>query len=134
MTAAVAWGPALAPAGIPSRTARPRLRLVGPGERVAAPARLAIRLNRRGRLFITLTGAATVLSLTVGHDLGQRRCSADRSRHHGFGRSDPVRGRCCPTAQPAGQRGRGTHPACQRSEHLSGARRSVVADSGMPLT
>ena len=65
MTAAFAWAPALAPAGIP-RTARPRLRLVGPGERAAAPARLAIRLNRRGRLFITLAVAAAVLSLTVG--------------------------------------------------------------------
>lgn len=65
MSAAVAWGPALAPVRIPSCTARARLRLVGPGEGISAPARPAIRLNRRGRLLITLTVAAAVLSLTV---------------------------------------------------------------------
>jgi hypothetical protein len=65
MSAAVAWGPALAPVRIPSCTARSRLRLVGPGESLSAPARPAIRLNRRGRLLITLTVAAAVVSLTV---------------------------------------------------------------------
>jgi LysM domain len=67
MSAAVNWGPTLAPVPIPWRTARPRLRLVAPGERVSAPARPAIRLSRRGRLLITLMVAASVLSLTVVH-------------------------------------------------------------------
>ena len=65
MTAAVAWGPALAPVRTPSRTARPRLRLATPGERVLAPARPAIRLSRRARLLITLMVTAAVLSLAV---------------------------------------------------------------------
>ena len=65
MSAAVAWGPALAPVHTPSRTASPGLRLVGPGERVSAPTRPAIRLSRRGRLLITLTVAAAALSLTA---------------------------------------------------------------------
>ena len=65
MSAAIAWGPALAPVRIPSRTARPPLRLVRPGDRVSAHARPAIRLTRRGRLLITLMVAAAALSLTV---------------------------------------------------------------------
>jgi hypothetical protein len=65
MPAAVAWGPALAPARIPTRATLPRLRLVGPGERVSAPPRPRIRLTRRGRLLITLMVAATGLTLTV---------------------------------------------------------------------
>ena len=67
MSAAVAWGPALAPSRMPAGTVRPRLRLVGPGERVSAPARPAIRLNRCGRLLITLmvTGAVLTLALVL---------------------------------------------------------------------
>lgn len=65
MSAAVAWGPALAPAPSPARVSRPPLRLVGPGERVSMPALPRIRLNRRGRLLVTLVLAAAALSLTV---------------------------------------------------------------------
>ena len=65
MPAALAWGPAFAPVPSPSsRAIHPRLRLVGPGERVAAPARPRTRPTRRGRLLVTLTVAAATLSLT----------------------------------------------------------------------
>jgi LysM repeat protein len=67
MPAAVAWGPAFAPVPSPSRAIRPRLRLVGPGERVSAPVRPRIRLSRRGRLLMTLMVAAAALSLIVVH-------------------------------------------------------------------
>jgi hypothetical protein len=66
MSAAVAQELALAPARMPSRTARPLLRLVGPGERALAPVRRATRLNRRGRLLITLMVSAAALALAVG--------------------------------------------------------------------
>jgi len=65
MSAAVAWGPALAPLRSPSRTARPPLRLVGPDERISAPARPAIRISRRGRLGVTLMVTAAALTLIV---------------------------------------------------------------------
>lgn len=65
MSAAVVCGPAHAPVRIPSPTAYPQLRLVGPGERVIAPPRPAIRISRRGRLLITLMVAAAAVSLTV---------------------------------------------------------------------
>ena len=65
MSAAVAWGPAPAPVCIPSRTVRPRLRLVGPGERVCPSARPVMRLSRRGRLLVALMVAAAVVSLIV---------------------------------------------------------------------
>jgi LysM repeat protein len=52
---------------MPSRTVRPQLRLVLPGERVVAPVRVATRINGRGRLLVTLTvfAAATALGLSV---------------------------------------------------------------------
>jgi LysM domain len=67
MSAAVAWELAPAPCRMPSRPLRPQLRLVLPGERVVAPVRVATRINRRGRLLVTLTvlAAATALGLTV---------------------------------------------------------------------
>ena len=65
MSAAVAWGPALAPVRIPSRPARPPLRLVSPGERVSALVRPASRLTQCGRLVSTLIVAAAALSLIV---------------------------------------------------------------------
>ena len=67
MSAAVAWELAPAPCRMPSRTVRPPLRLVLPGERGVAPVRVATRINRRGRLLVTLTvlAAATTLGLTV---------------------------------------------------------------------
>lgn len=65
MSAAVSWEPGLAPVPSPSsRAIHPRLRLVGPDERVAAPARPRTRLTRRGRLLVTLTVAAATLSVT----------------------------------------------------------------------
>ena len=67
MSAAVAWEPAPTPGRMPLLTTRPQLRLVLPGERAVAPVRVALRINRRGRLLITLTAlaAATTLGLTV---------------------------------------------------------------------
>jgi len=52
---------------MPLRTLRPQLRLVLPGERAVAPVRVALRINRRGRLLITLTAlaAATTLGLML---------------------------------------------------------------------
>jgi LysM repeat protein len=69
MSAAVAWEPAPTPCRMPSRTAWPQLRLVLPGERFVAPVRVATRINRRGRLLVTLTvlAAATTLGLTVAN-------------------------------------------------------------------
>lgn len=63
MSVAVAWELAPTPGRMPSRTARPPLRLVGPGERAEVPA---TRLTRRGRLLITLTVTAAALTLAVG--------------------------------------------------------------------
>ena len=65
MSAALAWELAPAPARMPSRTVRPQLRLVGPGERGWAPVRTATRLNRRGRLLITLMVTVAALSSAV---------------------------------------------------------------------
>ena len=67
MSAAVAWELAPTPGRMPLRSARPQLRLVLPGERVMAPVRVATRINRRGRLLVTLTvlAAATALALTL---------------------------------------------------------------------
>jgi LysM repeat protein len=65
MSAAVARELVPAPGCMPSRTARPRLRLVGPGERIHTPARSAIRLTRRGRLLISLVGMVALLALAV---------------------------------------------------------------------
>ena len=83
MSAAGVWGLAPEPARMPSRTARPRLRLVGPDERVGRlepgervgplgpgepvcpPGCLATRRSRRGRLVITLMVTAGVLALAV---------------------------------------------------------------------
>ena len=67
MSAAVAWELAPTPGRMPLRTLRPQLRLVLPGERAVAPVRVALRINRRGRLLITLMvlAAATALGLTV---------------------------------------------------------------------
>ena len=67
MSAAVAWELAPTPGRMPLRTTRPQLRLVLPGERAVAPMRAALRLNRRGRLLITLTvlAAATTLGLML---------------------------------------------------------------------
>ena len=62
MSAAVTWELAPAPVRLPSRPARPQLRLVSPGERASVPP---TRLNRRGRLLITLMAAAAVLALSV---------------------------------------------------------------------
>jgi predicted Zn-dependent protease len=62
MSAAVAWELAPTPGRMPSRTVRPELRLVLPGERAMAPVRVATRINRRGRLLVTLTVLAAVLS------------------------------------------------------------------------
>jgi len=52
---------------MPLRTLRPQLRLVLPGERAVAPVRVALRINRRGRLVITLAvlAAATTLGLLL---------------------------------------------------------------------
>jgi hypothetical protein len=47
---------------MPSRTARPPLRLVGPEERASVPA---IGLTQRGRLVITLIVATAALTLIV---------------------------------------------------------------------
>ncbi len=66
MSAAVAWELDPTPGRMPSRTARPQLRLVGPRERALAPVRQATRLNRRGRLVITLMVSAAALTLAVG--------------------------------------------------------------------
>ena len=63
MSAAVAWGLPATPGRMPSRTARPPLRLVGPGERALVPT---TRLTRRGRLLITVVVAAAALTLGVG--------------------------------------------------------------------
>ena len=67
MSAAVAWELAPTPGRMPLRTLRPQLRLVLPGERAVAPVRAALRINRRGRLVITLTvlAAATTLGLLL---------------------------------------------------------------------
>ena len=66
MSAAVAaWELAPATGRMPSRAARPQLRLVLPGERGVAPVRLATRINRRGRLLITLMVSAAALALAV---------------------------------------------------------------------
>ena len=67
MSAAVAWELAPTPGRMPLRTLRPQLRLVLPGERAVAPVRAALRINRRGRLVITLTvlAAATTLGLVL---------------------------------------------------------------------
>jgi hypothetical protein len=48
---------------MPLRTTGPRLRLVLPGERAKAPLRVATRINRRGRLLVTLTALSATLSL-----------------------------------------------------------------------
>jgi hypothetical protein len=56
---------------MPSRSTRPRLRLVGPDERglpdelACAPALAATRLTRRGRLVITIMAAAAVVTLAL---------------------------------------------------------------------
>ena len=67
MSAAVAWELAPTPGRMPLRTLRPQLRLVLPCERAVAPVRVALRINRRGRLVITLTvlAAATTLGLVL---------------------------------------------------------------------
>ena len=63
MSASVAWELAPTPGRMPLRSARPQLRLVLPGERVMAPVGVATRINRRGRLLVTLTVlAATTVS------------------------------------------------------------------------
>jgi len=48
---------------MPSRTVRPPLRLVGPGERALVPT---TRITRRGRLLITVLVASASLTLGVG--------------------------------------------------------------------
>jgi hypothetical protein len=63
MSAAVDWELAPSPSRMPSRTARPPLRLVGPDERRLVPA---IGLTRRGRLVITIMVSAAALALAVG--------------------------------------------------------------------
>ena len=63
MSAAVDWELAPSPGRMPSRTARPQLRLVGPDERAWVPA---IGLTRRGRLLITVMVSAAALALAVG--------------------------------------------------------------------
>jgi hypothetical protein len=68
MSAAVAevgWELAPTPGRMPLITVRPELRLVLPGERAAAPVRVATRINRRGRLLITLTVLVATLTLTL---------------------------------------------------------------------
>ncbi|MEP7035732.1 MAG: LysM peptidoglycan-binding domain-containing protein [Actinomycetota bacterium] len=69
MSAAVAWELAPTPGRMPLRAARPQLRLVMPGERQVAPLGLAprVRINRRGRLLLTLTilAGAVTLALTL---------------------------------------------------------------------
>lgn len=65
MSAAVDWELAPTPGSMPSRIARPQLRLVLPGERAVKPAQLATRISRRGRLVITLTVVAAALTLGV---------------------------------------------------------------------
>ena len=65
MSAAVDWELVPTPGRMPSRTIRPQLRLVLPGERAVAPVRLATRISRRGRLVITLTVVAAALTLGV---------------------------------------------------------------------
>ena len=62
MSAALAWDLAPAPVRMPSRTARPQLRLVGPGERTFVPA---TSLTRRGRLLITVMVSAAALTLVL---------------------------------------------------------------------
>jgi hypothetical protein len=62
MSAAVDWELAPSPRRMPSRTARPQLRLVGPEERASVPA---LGLTRRGRLLVMVLMAAAGLSLTV---------------------------------------------------------------------
>lgn len=62
MSAGVAGVLVPTPARMPLRTNGPRLRLVGPDERVGAPA---IRLTRRGRLVGTLLAAIAVATLAV---------------------------------------------------------------------
>jgi hypothetical protein len=62
MSAAGEWELAPSPRRMPSRTARPQLRLVGPEERASVPA---LGLTRLGRLLIMLLMAAAGLSLTV---------------------------------------------------------------------
>jgi hypothetical protein len=62
MSAAVDWDLAPSPCRMPSRTARPPLRLVGPEERVIAPV---MRISRRGRLLITVAVSIACVSLAV---------------------------------------------------------------------
>jgi hypothetical protein len=63
MSAAVAWELAPTPGRMPSRTARPQLRLVAPDERAFVPE---TRISRHGRLLITLVVSAVALSVAVG--------------------------------------------------------------------
>ncbi len=69
MSAAVAevdWELVPTPGRMPLRTMGPRLRLVLPGERTVAPMRVVTRINRRGRLLVTLSvlAAGAALALT----------------------------------------------------------------------
>ena len=68
MSAAVAevgWELAPTPGRMPLRTMGPRLRLVLPGERAVAPRRAVARINRRGRLLVTLAVLAAGVTLAL---------------------------------------------------------------------
>jgi LysM repeat protein len=84
MSAAVAWELAPTPCRMPSRTVRPQLRLVLPGEHVVAPVRVATRINRRGRLLVMLTvlAAATTLGLTVANTVMASGSQIDAPQIH----------------------------------------------------
>ena len=106
MSAAVAWD--LTSGG---RAARPRLRLVPTGPDVR-PAHL--RLNRRGRLAVTVVVLAAVLTADRRPG-GRLRCrrAGGAAHRHGDRRPDPVRGRGRAAAGPPDCRGGGPAPAGQ---------------------
>lgn len=65
MSAAVAWDLNAAPARVPARPARPRLVLVPTGDAVPAPVHGGLHLTRAGRLAISLTVAAVLLTIGI---------------------------------------------------------------------
>lgn len=73
MSTAVTSVPGAQPVCMPPRAARPRLRLVGPGEHapggvsggVCPTVRRGVQLTRRGRIVITLVAALAVTTLAV---------------------------------------------------------------------
>lgn len=72
MSAGVVGVRAPQPAGLPSRTTQPALRLVSLDERALGPVHLAALATRRGRLVVTLMAifAAVALALMLATSVG----------------------------------------------------------------